>query len=198
MSVLVETRGLVRSAEARRNSGRRQSDAHTGECACRRRVSPDGAGGSPHGSAGRRKTPASPLGASSRDFGEIKDLQQKNGHLLMSVLVETRGLVRSAKARRNSGRRQSDAHTGECACRRRVSPDGVGGSPHGSAGRRKTPASPLGASSRGFGEIRDLQQKKRTSFDVRFGGDEGTRTPDLCVANASLYHLSHAPIAPAL
>ena len=31
-----------------------------------------------------------------------------------------------------------------------------------------------------------------------FGGDEGTRTPDLCVANASLYHLSHAPIASAL
>ena len=90
MSVLVETRGLVRSAEARRNSGRRQSDAHTGECACRRRVSPDGAGGSPHGSAGRRKTPASPLGASSSDFGEIRDLQQKNGHLLMSVLVERR------------------------------------------------------------------------------------------------------------
>ena len=59
--------------------------------------------------------------------------------------------------------------------RRRVSPDGVGGSPHGSAGRRKTPASPLGASSRDFGEIRDLQQKKRTSSDVRFGGDEGTR-----------------------
>ena len=28
-----------------------------------------------------------------------------------------------------------------------------------------------------------------------FGGDEGTRTPDLCVANASLYHLSHAPTA---
>ena len=59
--------------------------------------------------------------------------------------------------------------------RRRVSPDGAGGSPHGSAGRRKTPASPLGASSSDFWEIRDLQQKKRTSFDVRFGGDEGTR-----------------------
>ena len=28
-----------------------------------------------------------------------------------------------------------------------------------------------------------------------FGGDEGIRTPDLCVANASLYQLSHAPKA---
>ena len=28
----------------------------------------------------------------------------------------------------------------------------------------------------------------------RFGGDEGIRTPGLCVANASLYQLSHAPM----
>ena len=27
----------------------------------------------------------------------------------------------------------------------------------------------------------------------KFGGDEGTRTPGLCVANASLYQLSHIP-----
>ena len=27
----------------------------------------------------------------------------------------------------------------------------------------------------------------------RFGGDKGIRTPDLCVANASLYQLSHIP-----
>ncbi len=26
------------------------------------------------------------------------------------------------------------------------------------------------------------------------GGDKGIRTPDLCVANASLYQLSHIPV----
>ena len=31
------------------------------------------------------------------------------------------------------------------------------------------------------------------SLWVLTGGDEGIRTPDLCVANASLYQLSHAP-----
>ena len=41
--------------------------------------------------------------------------------------------------------------------------------------RESALAAVLGASLRDFGEIRDLQQKKRTSFDVRFGGDEGTR-----------------------
>lgn len=42
------------------------------------------------------------------------------------------------------------------------------------------------------------KQTKPGSILFAFGGDEGTRTPDLCVANASLYHLSHAPTASAL
>ena len=42
-------------------------------------------------------------------------------------------------------------------------------------------------------------KEKSTCFASAFcGGDEGIRTPDLCVANASLYQLSHAPTAIAL
>ena len=39
--------------------------------------------------------------------------------------------------------------------------------------------------------------KKRSLTEIRlpFGGDRGTRTLDLCVANASLSQLSYAPIA---
>ena len=40
------------------------------------------------------------------------------------------------------------------------------------------------------------KKNRQTSFrnlSVHLGGDEGSRTPDLCVANASLYQLSHAP-----
>ena len=36
------------------------------------------------------------------------------------------------------------------------------------------------------------KKAKADSFGF-FGGDEGIRTPDLCIANASLYQLSHAP-----
>ncbi len=36
---------------------------------------------------------------------------------------------------------------------------------------------------------------KNRVFGLSFnGGDEGIRTPGLCVANASLYQLSHAPM----
>ena len=38
------------------------------------------------------------------------------------------------------------------------------------------------------------EQQKRLSKNAKpSGGDEGDRTPDLCVANASLYQLSHTP-----
>ena len=39
--------------------------------------------------------------------------------------------------------------------------------------------------------------KKRVpiALFLGFGGDKGIRTPDLCVANASLYQLSHIPAA---
>lgn len=42
------------------------------------------------------------------------------------------------------------------------------------------------------------QKDTDIAVSLCFGGDEGTRTPDLCVANASLYQLSHAPVASAL
>ena len=35
---------------------------------------------------------------------------------------------------------------------------------------------------------------KRWFEKTRFGGAKGIRTPDLCVANASLYQLSHIPV----
>ena len=40
------------------------------------------------------------------------------------------------------------------------------------------------------------RNKNGRLFASRFcgGGDKGIRTPDLCVANASLYQLSHIPI----
>lgn len=38
-----------------------------------------------------------------------------------------------------------------------------------------------------------LKRKDPNFLFGSFGGDEGIRTPDLCVANASLYQLSHAP-----
>ncbi len=44
--------------------------------------------------------------------------------------------------------------------------------------------------------LKMLQNKKRLAWHKSFfGGDEGDRTLDLCVANAALSQLSHAPIS---
>ena len=52
---------------------------------------------------------------------------------------------------------------------------------------------------RQFTPVLHRKRHTRRSFIRSFcvcldGGDKGIRTPDLCVANASLYQLSHIPI----
>ncbi len=42
-------------------------------------------------------------------------------------------------------------------------------------------------------EVRDMKKGREMRPYPRFGGDGGTRTHDLCVANASLYQLSYVP-----
>ena len=52
---------------------------------------------------------------------------------------------------------------------------------------------------RQFTPVLHRKRHTRRSFIRSFcvclcGGDKGIRTPDLCIANASLYQLSHIPI----
>ena len=43
------------------------------------------------------------------------------------------------------------------------------------------------------GENKKIRKRRETSADSIRGGDEGDRTPDLCIANAALSQLSYTP-----